>query len=71
MLDRNKKKFCLNKVSLSCFHDKRYIHDNGITSYACGHKLRVKIEIKLSINKLCNKLETCDWLKKSYDNLMT
>ena len=28
----------LNKVSLSCFDDKRYIHDNGITSYAYGHK---------------------------------
>ena len=27
----------LNKVSLSCFDDKRYIHDNGITSFAYGH----------------------------------
>ena len=27
----------LNKVSLSCFDDKRYIHDNAITSYAYGH----------------------------------
>ena len=27
----------INKVSLSCFHDKRYIHDNGISSYAYGH----------------------------------
>ena len=28
----------LNKISLSaCFDDKRYIHDNGITSYAHGH----------------------------------
>ena len=24
----------INKVSLSCFDDKRYIHNNGITSYA-------------------------------------
>ena len=24
----------LNKISLSCFDDKRYIHDDGITSYA-------------------------------------
>ena len=24
----------LNKISLSCFDDKRYIHENGITSYA-------------------------------------
>jgi len=28
----------LNKVSLSCFDDKRYLHD-GINSYAYGHHL--------------------------------
>ena len=28
----------LNKVSLSPFDDKRYILDDGITSYAYGHK---------------------------------
>ena len=27
----------INKVSLSCFDDKRYIHENGITSFAYGH----------------------------------
>ena len=27
----------INKVSLSCFDDKRYLHDDGITSYAYGH----------------------------------
>ena len=27
----------INKVSLSCFDDKRYIHNNGETSYAYGH----------------------------------
>ena len=27
----------INKVSLNCFDDKRYIHDNGISSYAYGH----------------------------------
>ena len=27
----------LNKVSLSCFDDKRYLLDNGITSYAYNH----------------------------------
>ena len=27
----------LNKVLLSCFDDKRYIHNNGVTSYAYGH----------------------------------
>ena len=26
-----------NKISLSCYDDKRYIHDNGVTSYAYGH----------------------------------
>ena len=28
----------INKVSLSCFDDRRYIHDDGRTSYAYGHK---------------------------------
>ena len=27
----------LNKVSLSCFDDKRYILENGVNSYAYGH----------------------------------
>ena len=27
----------INKVSLSCFDDKRYIHDNRTSSYAYGH----------------------------------
>ena len=27
----------INKVSLSCFDDKRYILENGINSYAYGH----------------------------------
>ena len=27
----------INKVSLSCFDDKHYIHDNRISSYAYGH----------------------------------
>ena len=29
--------FEMNKVTLSCFDDKRYILDDGITSYAYGH----------------------------------
>ena len=29
--------FELNKISLSCFDDKRFIPQNGITSYAYGH----------------------------------
>ena len=27
-----------NKISLSCFHDKRYILKNGINTLAGGHK---------------------------------
>ena len=27
----------LNKISLSCFDDKRYIHEDGIHTYAYGH----------------------------------
>ena len=27
----------INKISLSCFDDKRYIHDKWIDSYAYGH----------------------------------
>ena len=27
----------INKVSLSCFDDKCYIHNNGTSSYAYGH----------------------------------
>ena len=27
----------INKIALSCFDDKRYIHKNGITCYAYGH----------------------------------
>ena len=27
----------INKISLSCFDDKRYIHEDGIHSYAYGH----------------------------------
>ena len=30
--------YVLDKISLSCFDDKRYIHENGVTSYAYGHK---------------------------------
>ena len=39
----------INKVSLSCFDDKRYILEDGITSYAYGH---YKIQKRLTIN--CN-----------------
>ena len=39
----------INKVSLSCFDDKRYFLEDGITSYAYGH---YKIQKRLTIN--CN-----------------
>ena len=29
--------YTVNKISLSCFDDKRYIHKNGVISYAYGH----------------------------------
>ena len=29
----------INKISLSCFDDKRYILNDGIKSYAYGHYL--------------------------------
>jgi len=29
----------INKISLSCFDDKRYIHSKGIDSFAYGHFL--------------------------------
>ena len=32
----------INKISLSCFDDKRYILDDGITSYAYGHEFLKK-----------------------------
>ena len=32
----------LNKVSLSPFDDDRYILNDGITSYAYGHKKKLK-----------------------------
>ena len=38
----------LNKISLSCFDDKRYTLEDGITSYAYGHK-NIKIKSPYSI----------------------
>ena len=36
----------LNKISLSCFDDKRYIHTDGNYSYVYGH-YQIKKKIKL------------------------
>ena len=41
----------INKVSVSCFDDKCYIHNNGISSYAYGH---YKIEYINDTNLLSN-----------------
>ena len=38
--------YVVNKTSLSCFDDKRYIHNNGVTSYAYGHG---KIQVGLGV----------------------
>ena len=38
--------FQLNKISLSCFDDKRHILEDGISSYAYGYK---NIKIKMYI----------------------
>ena len=40
-----------NKVPLSCFDDKRYVQENGITSYAYGH---YKIYENIGICYVCN-----------------
>ena len=52
-----------NKISLSCYDDKRYIHNDGITSYAYGHyKINYffynlkKIDIHYILYVLSNKI---------------
>ena len=35
--------YLLNKVSLSCYDDKRFILDDGINSLAYGHKNIVEL----------------------------
>ena len=42
--------YVVNKISLSCFDDKRYIHKNGVTSYAYGHNRLWKIFRKFTKN---------------------
>ena len=37
--------FEINKISLSCFDDKRYIHNNGTTSYAYGYYKTLSINL--------------------------
>ena len=43
----------INKISLSCFNDKRYIHNNRITSQAYGHyKIEQINGTNLSVNQI-------------------
>ena len=51
----------INKVSLSCFDDKRYIHKDGKTSYAYSHK-NISKDLK---NKIYYKYN--DEQNSSYD----
>ena len=42
----------INKISLSCFDDKKYILDNGINTLAYGHKDIVQLLIKYNFLKV-------------------
>ena len=52
--------FKINKISLSCFDDKCYIHDNGTSSYGYGHyKIKLINEqyfFKISTSILLDKI---------------
>ena len=48
--------YVVNKISLSCFDDKRYIHENGVTSYAYGHK-RLRKRLRKILAKNLVKIE--------------
>ena len=43
--------FELNKISLSCFDDKRFIHQNGITSFAYGHYQNLNLNVAVCVSK--------------------
>ena len=47
--------YVINKISLSCFGDKRFILDDGINSLAYGHKntmnsVTIIVELLLLLN---------------------
>ena len=44
----------LNKVSLSCFDDKRYILDNGIDSYAYGYTKNYATDLYIKMSDIKN-----------------
>ena len=63
----------IDKISLSCFENKRYVLDDGIYTLACFHKVSVTSckEIEKDCDeKDCNKKDCnkkdCD--KKDHDN---
>ena len=58
----------IDKISLSCFNNKRYVLDDGIYTLACFHEISVTscTEIEKDCDeKDCNKKD-CD--KKDHDN---
>ena len=52
--------FEINKISLSCFDDKRYILNDGINSYAYGHykikQINEQYFFKISASILLDKI---------------
>lgn len=46
----------INKVSLSCFDDKRYLKDDGIASFAYGHYKMWELTKKPALNNSLHKL---------------
>ena len=42
----------IDKISLSCFDDKRFVLDDGVNTLACFHK-----DCNKSCNKKCDKNE--------------
>ena len=61
--------YSIEKISLSCFDDKRYVLDNGIYTLACFHKDNVTTCKKIQknceeIKKDCDKKEK---IKKDFD----
>ena len=64
----------IDKISLSCFEDKRYVLDDGIRTLAYFHKDSVTSCVKrlkrtVIIEKDCDNLKKdCDNSKKDYGN---
>ena len=54
----------INKISISCFDNKCYLHDNGIHSYSTGHSqcnmLKTLTNSYEQIRSFANKNEVCE-----------